>query len=145
MRLELDRIIKCTDTPADSAYRELGLHLAAAGMRCGERCRLWAGPQYGYGQQGSFSFPTVPPNADLVCVSGWGGGSQAAVAAPQRCNCAVLLPSLHRKPAATTPLTSAQPSRSRPPSSDPVLPSPPTTLTACSTLLPLPQLRAGAA
>ena len=53
-------------TPADTAYRELGLHLGVASMRCGERCRLWAGPQYGYGQQGSFSFPTVPPNANLV-------------------------------------------------------------------------------
>jgi FKBP-type peptidyl-prolyl cis-trans isomerase len=35
-------------------------------MRRGEKARIWAGPKYGYGEKGSFSFPTVPPNADLV-------------------------------------------------------------------------------
>lgn len=51
---------------ADSAYRELGLNKAVAAMRRGEVARVWAGPQYGYGERGSFSFPTVPPAADLV-------------------------------------------------------------------------------
>jgi tetratricopeptide (TPR) repeat protein len=35
-------------------------------MRPGETCRLWVEPRYGYGDRGSFSFPTVPPNAHLV-------------------------------------------------------------------------------
>lgn len=34
-------------------------------MRKGELCRLRVLPQYGYGEKGSFSFPTVPPNAEL--------------------------------------------------------------------------------
>lgn len=51
---------------SDTAYREVGLSLAAAAMRRGELARVWAGPRYGYGQQGSFSFPTVPPDARLV-------------------------------------------------------------------------------
>jgi hypothetical protein len=54
---------------ADSSYQEVGLNLAAATMRCGEKARLWVPPEYGYGERGSFSFPTVPPNADLVWVS----------------------------------------------------------------------------
>lgn len=52
--------------PADSSYQEVGLNLAVAGMRRGEKARIWAGSKYGYGEKGSFSFPTVPPNADLV-------------------------------------------------------------------------------
>ena len=52
--------------PTDATYREVGLNLAAATMRRGERCRLWAPPAYGYGDRGSFSFPTVPPGAHLV-------------------------------------------------------------------------------
>ena len=51
---------------AELAYRELGLNKAVAAMRRGEVARVWAGPQYGYGERGSFSFPTVPPAADLV-------------------------------------------------------------------------------
>lgn len=51
---------------ADTAYQESGLHLVVATMRCGETCRVWAAPKYGYGEKGSFSFPTVPPNADLM-------------------------------------------------------------------------------
>jgi len=55
-----------TSNSAESAFRELGLNKAVATMRRGELARLWAGPQYGYGEKGSFSFPTVPPSADLV-------------------------------------------------------------------------------
>lgn len=35
-------------------------------MRVGEVARVFVHPKYGYGEKGSFSFPTVPPNADLV-------------------------------------------------------------------------------
>jgi tetratricopeptide (TPR) repeat protein len=35
-------------------------------MQRGERCHLWVTPEYGYGATGSFSFPTVPPNASLT-------------------------------------------------------------------------------
>lgn len=51
---------------ADAATQETGLSLAVERMRCGGRARLWAAPEYGYGARGSFSFPTVPPNAHLV-------------------------------------------------------------------------------
>ena len=51
---------------ADSAFREVGLCLAVAGMRRGERARVWVPPEMGYGAAGSFSFPTVPPAAHLV-------------------------------------------------------------------------------
>lgn len=50
----------------DAAIQETGLALAVARMRSGERCRVWAAPKYGYGERGSFSFPTVPPSAHLV-------------------------------------------------------------------------------
>ncbi|GAB4823500.1 hypothetical protein N2152v2_010546 [Parachlorella kessleri] len=49
----------------DSLSREVGLHLAVATMRKGELVRLRVQPQYGYGGKGSFSFPTVPPDAVL--------------------------------------------------------------------------------
>jgi len=49
----------------DSLLREVGLHLAVATMRRGERCRLHVAPQYAFGERGSFSFPSVPPNADV--------------------------------------------------------------------------------
>lgn len=34
-------------------------------MSTGERAVLKVSPQYGYGLAGSFSFPFVPPNANL--------------------------------------------------------------------------------
>ncbi len=49
----------------DSLLREVGLHLAVATMRRGERCRLHVAPQYAFGERGSFSFPSVPPNANV--------------------------------------------------------------------------------
>ena len=49
----------------DSLLREVGLHLAVATMRRGERCRLHVAPQYAFGERGSFSFPSVPPSADV--------------------------------------------------------------------------------
>lgn len=49
----------------DTIKNELGLHLAVATMKRGERSLLHVSPPYGYGEKGSFSFPTVPPNAHL--------------------------------------------------------------------------------
>lgn len=34
-------------------------------MLAGESCKLKISPAYGYGSKGSFSFPSVPPNASL--------------------------------------------------------------------------------
>lgn len=49
-----------------SGMRDVGLNLGVATMRQGEKARLWVHSQYGYGDKGSFSFPTVPPQAPLV-------------------------------------------------------------------------------
>lgn len=72
-----------------SAPRELGLHLAVAEMSKGEKvgglesvagrgrvvtyldmdlrqARVCCTPEYGFGDKGSFSFPSVPPNSDLI-------------------------------------------------------------------------------
>jgi tetratricopeptide (TPR) repeat protein len=35
-------------------------------MRVGERAHLWTTSDYGYGTRGNFSFPTIPPNTDLL-------------------------------------------------------------------------------
>lgn len=50
----------------DSSTNETGLHLAVASMHVGERARVWVTPEYGYGPKGNFSFPTIPPNANLI-------------------------------------------------------------------------------
>lgn len=49
-----------------SALRATGLNLGVATMKRGERCNLRVAPEYGYGDQGSFSFPAVPPGAVLI-------------------------------------------------------------------------------
>jgi FKBP-type peptidyl-prolyl cis-trans isomerase 2 len=55
-----------TDAPAaECVNRCKGLNLAVATMRVGETCNLRISPEYGYGSKGSFSFPSVPPNASL--------------------------------------------------------------------------------
>lgn len=51
---------------ADSVAREVGLNLAVAAMHKGEVAEVRVAPRYGYGERGSFSFPTVPPNAHLT-------------------------------------------------------------------------------
>lgn len=52
---------------ADSSAQETGLSLAVARMSRGERARVWVqDAKYGYGDRGSFSFPHVPPRAQLV-------------------------------------------------------------------------------
>ena len=50
----------------DTSFRDVGINLAVGTMRVGEVARVFVHPKYGYGEKGSFSFPTVPPNADLV-------------------------------------------------------------------------------
>lgn len=35
-------------------------------MRVGERSHVWVSSEYGYGQRGNFSFPTIPPHTNLV-------------------------------------------------------------------------------
>lgn len=44
----------------------VGLGIGAASMRSGERALLRVGSELGYGEEGSFSFPNVPPSADLL-------------------------------------------------------------------------------
>lgn len=44
----------------------VGLGIGAASMRSGERALLRVGWELGYGEEGSFSFPNVPPSADLL-------------------------------------------------------------------------------
>lgn len=43
-----------------------GLAIGVSSMRSGERALLHVGWQLGYGEEGSFSFPNVPPKADLI-------------------------------------------------------------------------------
>lgn len=52
---------------ADASSREVGLNLAVATMQRGERAWVYiTDPAYGYGNHGSFSFPSVPPKSQLV-------------------------------------------------------------------------------
>mgnify|MGYP001810883456 CR=1 FL=1 len=52
---------------ADTTQRATGLNLAVATMRVGERAAVYVtDPSYGYGEKGSFSFPSVPPSCQLV-------------------------------------------------------------------------------
>ena len=50
---------------ADAVMKGKGLNLLVASMSVGEKCLAWVSPEYGYGEQGNFSFPTIPPSADL--------------------------------------------------------------------------------
>ncbi|KAH7675388.1 Peptidyl-prolyl cis-trans isomerase Fpr3/Fpr4-like protein [Dioscorea alata] len=43
----------------------VGLGIGVSGMKSGERALLHVGWELGYGKEGSFSFPNVPPMADL--------------------------------------------------------------------------------
>jgi hypothetical protein len=42
-----------------------GLGIGVSSMRSGERALLHVGWELGYGEEGSFSFPNVPPMANL--------------------------------------------------------------------------------
>ncbi|XP_039131309.1 peptidyl-prolyl cis-trans isomerase FKBP42 isoform X2 [Dioscorea cayenensis subsp. rotundata] len=44
----------------------VGLGIGVSGMKSGERALLHVGWELGYGKEGSFSFPNVPPMADLL-------------------------------------------------------------------------------
>lgn len=43
-----------------------GLAIGVSSMKSGERALLHVGWELGYGEEGNFSFPNVPPMADLV-------------------------------------------------------------------------------
>lgn len=43
-----------------------GLAIGISSMKAGERALLHVGWELGYGKEGSFSFPNVPPMADIV-------------------------------------------------------------------------------
>ncbi|KAF2293577.1 hypothetical protein GH714_002965 [Hevea brasiliensis] len=43
-----------------------GLAIGVSNMKAGERALLHVGSELGYGKEGSFSFPNVPPSADII-------------------------------------------------------------------------------
>lgn len=43
-----------------------GLAIGVSSMKSGERALLHVGWELGYGKEGSFSFPNVPPMADIL-------------------------------------------------------------------------------
>lgn len=43
-----------------------GLAIGLSSMKAGERALLRVGWELGYGEEGSFSFPNVPPKADII-------------------------------------------------------------------------------
>lgn len=43
-----------------------GLAIGISNMKSGERALLHVGWELGYGKEGSFSFPNVPPMADIL-------------------------------------------------------------------------------
>lgn len=49
----------------DAIRKEKGLHEIVATMKPGEVCHAWVSPEYGYGDEGNFSFPSVPAKAML--------------------------------------------------------------------------------
>lgn len=43
-----------------------GLAIGISSMKSGERALLYVGWELGYGKEGNFSFPNVPPMADIL-------------------------------------------------------------------------------
>ena len=43
-----------------------GLAIGVSSMKSGERALLHVGWELGYGKEGNFSFPNVPPSADIL-------------------------------------------------------------------------------
>lgn len=43
-----------------------GLAIGVSSMKSGEHALLHVGWEFGYGKEGSFSFPNVPPMADII-------------------------------------------------------------------------------
>jgi hypothetical protein len=52
--------------PSTEKKQMSGLGIGVSSMKSGERALLHVGWELGYGKEGSFSFPNVPPMADLV-------------------------------------------------------------------------------
>ena len=52
--------------PSTEKKQMSGLGIGVGNMRSGECALLHVGWELGYGKEGSFSFPNVPPMADLV-------------------------------------------------------------------------------
>lgn len=52
--------------PSTEKKQMAGLGIGVGSMKSGERALLHVGWELGYGKEGSFSFPNVPPMADLV-------------------------------------------------------------------------------
>jgi FKBP-type peptidyl-prolyl cis-trans isomerase len=50
----------------DAIMKNKGLYEVVGTMRRGEICHAWIDASKGYGAEGNFSFPSVPPNAELV-------------------------------------------------------------------------------
>lgn len=50
---------------ADCIEKEAGLHAAVLHMRVGQTALVAITPKYGFGEKGSFSFPSVKPNAHI--------------------------------------------------------------------------------
>lgn len=51
---------------AELVKKNQGINIAVARMLVGEVCNVEVAPECGYGDQGSFSFPCVKPNATLL-------------------------------------------------------------------------------
>lgn len=49
----------------DAVRNNLGLYQVVGTMRKGEICHAWVDSSMGYGREGNFSFPSVPPGSDL--------------------------------------------------------------------------------
>lgn len=43
-----------------------GLAIGVSSMKSGERALIHVGWELGYGKEGNFSFPNVPPSADIL-------------------------------------------------------------------------------
>ena len=52
--------------PPSTSTVTRGLEIGLLGMVEGEKATLCVSSEYGYGEEGSFSFPSVPPSSDLV-------------------------------------------------------------------------------
>lgn len=49
----------------ECVQRDKGLNVAVLSMSVGELCQVTVTPEYGYGDKGNFSFPSVQPNAHV--------------------------------------------------------------------------------
>ena len=58
-------ILTYSSSSTDAIVKERGLHKVLATMKVGEICHVWVSPEFGYGEKGNFSFPSIPPNSHL--------------------------------------------------------------------------------